>query len=154
MHASQEIVGTHIGLTVSDLQRSIDFYVELLGFKIAEPRRSVAGAEVDRVQGLQGVRLELAYIFNGALAVELMQYVHPLGQTRVRAINDPGCHHLSFAVPDVLGLFESMHARGVPSLGPPRPSPRSGRYTVLMRDPDGNLIELIQGGGFTAPRDQ
>ena len=151
MNTSHDIVGTHIGLTVSDLQRSLDFYVGQLGFQVAEPRRSVSGEAIDRVQGLQGVQLELAYIHNGALAVELMHYVNPTGQAHTPALNDPGAHHLSFAVPDVLALYHSLQEHGATSLGPPSPSPRSGRYTVMLRDPDGNLIELIQGGGFKAP---
>lgn len=60
-----EAVAMHVGLTVSDLGRSIDFYVGCLGFKVAEPQRNVSGATLDRVQGLQNAQIEVAYLRNG-----------------------------------------------------------------------------------------
>ncbi|HET9275686.1 MAG TPA: VOC family protein, partial [Gemmatimonadales bacterium] len=73
--AAVQAVGA-IGMTVSDLDRSVEFYTRVLGFA-KEAEFEVAGEEWERLTGVFGVRLRIARLRLGGEALELSEYLAP-----------------------------------------------------------------------------
>src|SRR5579859_3824944 len=68
----------HRGITVSNLERSIEFYHEVLGLEFAtEPTDVFSGEDLSRGLGVPGASLRLAMLKAGDADVELLEYVTP-----------------------------------------------------------------------------
>jgi len=96
----------HTGFTVSDIERSIVFYRDVLGLKLVK-RQTGTAPYLATVTGFAGVRLEAAFLqpADGGSMLELLQYVsHPAPATD-RATNRPGNAHLCFKVDDLRGAW-------------------------------------------------
>jgi catechol 2,3-dioxygenase-like lactoylglutathione lyase family enzyme len=92
---------SHVGMCVSDLERSKRFYVEALGFTRAE-KHSV-GPEFDRLMELEKVSLRSQFLRRGEIAIELLSFESPrfVGPTGRRPMNHIGLTHISIRVDDV-----------------------------------------------------
>ncbi|TWB31054.1 VOC family protein [Nitrospirillum viridazoti] len=129
---------SHVGIHVSDLSRSIDFYSRVFGFR----------AFYDNQEGPEKDRVVIGLIAN--IAVELIKKAKPtatepdgasVGQT------PPSTYvALTFSVPDVDIAYGELLAAGLANMGPPTAMPPDIRM-VFLRDPDGTLLELIDLGG-------
>ena len=138
----------HVGFTVSDIERSIEFYRDLLGMSLY--RRQQGTAEyLSRVTGFPGVRLEIALLKSGdgGALLELLQYItHPAPPTD-RETNRPGNGHVCFKVSDIQAACEELRRRGVRLISDPvkiTAGVHEGAYAVYLRDPDGFTVELYQ----------
>lgn len=139
----------HVGFTVSDIERSIEFYRDLLGLDLY--RRQQGTAEyLAKVTGFPGVRLEIALLKtpDGHGMLELLQYVsHPAPATD-RETNRPGNGHVCFRVSDIEAACEELRQRGVRMISEVPVAITAGVHTgaraVYLRDPDGFTVELYQ----------
>jgi catechol 2,3-dioxygenase-like lactoylglutathione lyase family enzyme len=139
----------HMGLTVSDIERSVRFYRDVLGLSLIR-RRSADADYLGRQTGYPGVRLEVASFQlspGGGPGLELVQYVtHPCGPTDP-ATNRAGNTHLCFRVNDILRAYDALRAQGVQFRSAPvaiTSGPNQGGYGVYLSDPDHYTIELFQ----------
>jgi catechol 2,3-dioxygenase-like lactoylglutathione lyase family enzyme len=146
----------HVGLTVSDIERSVRFYCDLLGFILV--KRRLADADyLGRQTGYPGVRLEVASLRLGPAmgpTLELARYVTQAGPAADPATNRPGTSHLCFEVDHIQAVYESLRARGVPFRTAPVPitaGPNQGGFGVYLSDPDGYTIELFQAPRSASP---
>ena len=131
----------HTGLTVADLERSVGFYTSLLGCTV-EARFSVSGDAFGTVVGHDGASGQFVHLRSGGRRIELVEY-EPAGTSREpAALPDPGGTHLAFAVDDVDAAIAGLPA-AVDTLSEPRTT-ASGTRLVFLRDPDGNLVELLE----------
>jgi glyoxylase I family protein len=138
---------SHIGVCVSDLERSLRFYCDVLGFERSTtmPDVHVAGEPSDTLLRLRDIDLRALYIERDGFRLELLHYASPRSPERAptRTMNDLGFTHLSVQVPDVEAALASLEADGV----------AIDRDTVIqiggltvaafVRDPDGLGIELV-----------
>lgn len=138
----------HTGFTVSDIDRSIEFYRDVLGMSLY--RRQTGTAEyLARITGFEGVRLEVALLQapDGSGMLELLQYAsHPAPPTE-RETNRPGNGHLCFKVDDIRTACKDLRQRGVRLIAEPAEitaGVHRGGFGVYLRDPDGFTIELFQ----------
>ena len=138
----------HVGFTVRDIERSIEFYRDVLGMSLY--RRQTGTAEyLSTITGFPGVRLEIALLKtpDGSGMLELLQYVsHPAPPTE-RETNRPGNAHLCFKVPDIHEACADLKRRGVRLVSDPAEitaGVHKGGYGVYLRDPDGFTIELFR----------
>ncbi|MFM8618409.1 MAG: VOC family protein [Opitutaceae bacterium] len=144
----------HINLVVSDLERSVRFYTEVLGFrKTADV--VMEGAWIEEIIGLRGVRGLVAFVEapGGGPRIELLQYVTPAGAVlpeNSRA-NTHGLRHLAFRVDDIAAMSARLRAAGVTLLSDPVRVPAgvvkfaAGDKTLLyFLDPDGVILELAE----------
>jgi catechol 2,3-dioxygenase-like lactoylglutathione lyase family enzyme len=139
----------HIGLTVSDLERSIAFYEAVLGARVRE-RSENGGDEVAEVTGLAGARIIAADLeLPGGGWLELVQYVAPPAERLEQERHQPGHTHIGFLVDDADAAYDRLVARGaVPTSRPVRivepGSVWDGVRVMYVCDPDGRTIECVE----------
>ncbi|MEU5695818.1 VOC family protein [Actinosynnema sp. NPDC020468] len=123
---------THVALTVSDLDRSTEWYTAVLGMVVLE---EIAPPEAGAV-----FRMLLHPRSFASLALGLPREPLP-GPADERR---PGLHHVAFHVPERADLDE--HARHLDSIGVPHSGVRTSRYEpgwqLWLRDPDQIWVEL------------
>src|SRR5215813_8204034 len=143
----------HTGFTVSDMERSIVFYRDVLGLQLVK-RQTGTAQYLATVTGFDDVRLETALLqpVEGGSMLELLQYVsHPAPATD-RATNRPGNGHLCFKVDDLREACAELRRRGVTLISAPAEitaGAHRGGLAVYIRDPDGFTVELYQGPSAT-----
>lgn len=138
----------HTGFTVSDIERSIEFYRGVLGLQLYRRQQGTA-PYLSTITGFAGARLEIALLRtpDGEGMLELLQYVsHPAPPTD-RATNRPGNGHLCFKVADIHEACAELRQRGVHLISDPveiTAGVHRGAFGIYLRDPDGFTIELFQ----------
>jgi len=92
-----------IGVTVSDLDRSVEFYTQVLHFQ-KEWETELSGADVEHLKGVFGVRLRVARLRLGSEEIELSEYLAPQGRPLPQdsRSNDLWFQHV--AIRDQLGM--------------------------------------------------
>ncbi len=109
----------HVGIVVDDLAAATAFFVEL-GLKLLGEGQ-VEGGWVDRIVGLEGVRVENAMVEtpDGHERLELIKFHAPSGPGAHRhaPANTPGIRHLAFAVDDIDAVVAGLRARGAELVG-------------------------------------
>lgn len=137
----------HVGITVSDIDRSLAFYADLLQGQALGPWDR-SGPGVDKVTGYTGVVVRQAFALsaNGDTAVELLQYI---GGSDV--VLDPnngyvGAVHVAIVVADLDGTLAELRARGVQAVSDPvvTNAPMRNFKAVYVLDPDGVRVELVE----------
>jgi lactoylglutathione lyase len=141
---------SHFGICVSDLDRSLRFYCDALGFEKAETH--AIGSEFAALMDLPDVAVTSQFIRRGPTAIELLAFREPapFGGRDRRAVNQLGLTHLSFRVDDLA----ATEARVVELGGAVVESSRTTidldgtplRF-VYCTDPDGVRVELMDFGG-------
>jgi catechol 2,3-dioxygenase-like lactoylglutathione lyase family enzyme len=139
----------HTGLTVSDLDRSIAFYRDVLGLTVQIPPTDVFGGEdVSRGIGVPGASLRLAVLKTGAGSLELLEYRTPASPIeRPVPPNSLGAMHVAFQVQDIRRVMAELEAKGVRFLSGPNivdDGPLAGWRWVYFHDPDGIALELVE----------
>jgi catechol 2,3-dioxygenase-like lactoylglutathione lyase family enzyme len=139
-----------VSVTVGDLDRSVAFYRDVLGFTVSA-RDELAGAAVERLEGVFGARLRSARLRLGDEAVVLTQYLAPRGRpvppdTRS---NDRWFQHVAIVVSDMERAYAKLRSRGVAHVSSePQTLPvwnvnAAGIKAFYFADPDGHTLELI-----------
>ncbi|HZT67867.1 MAG TPA: VOC family protein [Acidimicrobiales bacterium] len=129
----------HVAHCVTDLDRSRRFYQELLGFEMVLELRP-PDQPTDRLLRLDApLGMTAVYLRRDGLMLELMSFDRP-GNPPVpdRVVNEPGLTHLSFSVDDI----DATAARAAELGGEVLADTHVGG-AVFVRDPDGQLIELL-----------
>jgi len=134
----------HAGVVVSDLEKAIAFYRDVVGLSLAD-RRERNGGPICQVVGYPETHILIADMAgeDGGI-LELIQYVTPTPQPR----NNEGravvtASHVCFQVADVEEAYRKVLEHGGKAINPPV-SVVPGRKGCYMQDPDGNWIELVQ----------
>src|SRR5438093_5597680 len=142
---------THVGIGVSDMERSLRFYRDCLGFRHEHELR-VAGEPSDTQLRLRGVALHAAYLARDGVRIELLRFASPPAPPpRPRAMNEHGLTHLSFRVADLDATLAALRAAGERVLEETVIRfPEFQSAACFIVDPDGQLIELVQAPGDPA----
>jgi len=138
---------SHVGVVVRDLDRSIAFYLDALGFAVAEAWP--VGPEFGALMELDGVDVQSQFLRRGDLAVELLHYRSPgvEGDGERRHVNRLGINHLCFRVADVDAAAAAVAAHGGTVHEHTRTTFGDGDGVmdfVYCTDPDGTRIELMR----------
>lgn len=134
-----EHVLNHVGHCVHDLDRARRFYEEALGFTFEREIRPPDEATTKLLQLEAPVGLRAAYLRLGSFRLELLTYDdrEPVPPRR-RRLDDPGLTHLSIGVDDPHALLDRIR-----DLGGSVVEESDIGVAVFVRDPDGQLIELL-----------
>jgi catechol 2,3-dioxygenase-like lactoylglutathione lyase family enzyme len=137
----------HSSFTVSDLDRSLRFFCDALGFEVI----SKAGRDpriIEQVTGVPGAGCVIAYIRRADHTLELIEFVQPEDRTTVRPRPcDTGFAHICFIVDDVAASVGIARGYGVEPIGAPSAiiaGPHKDGLVVYLRDPDGITVEFIE----------
>lgn len=140
---------SHVGLCVTDLERSRRFYEEVFGFRSAF-EFTTSGEETPRLLRLPApLTLDAVYLWLEGLLLELLAFDSTTDPT-ARVMNEPGLTHLSIFVDDLQAVLAAVPQFG----GTVRDDTNIG-VAAFVEDPDGQAIEVIgPGGGFRDLRDR
>jgi catechol 2,3-dioxygenase-like lactoylglutathione lyase family enzyme len=139
-----------IGLTVSDLDRSVEFYSKVLHFeKVSEIE--VDGDAYERLQGVFGLRMRVARMKLGDESIELTEYLAPRGRPAPADArsNDRWFQHIAIIVSDMDRAYRRLrehkveHASSGPQLLPAWNPNAGGIRAFYFRDPDGHPLEVL-----------
>ena len=143
------IVSTdHTGITVSNLERSLEFWRDVLGFEFSHSAHQ-KGDLAQEITGVDGAEIKLAVLKTpGGHNIELLQYLAPADHKRATLRPcDVGSVHLALLVNDLDAVLAQIAASGWEAAGKPQTlntGPNAGKRVVYVRDPDGTTIELMQ----------
>jgi lactoylglutathione lyase len=137
---------SHLGICVTDLDRSIAFYVDGLGFSLAE--RHEIGAEFAALMELDEVELSSQFVRREHLAIELLCFTTPRSTIEPRRpITMAGLTHLSFRVDDLDSAQATLIELGGSVIEGTLTEMSFGPATlrfVYLTDPDGTRVELME----------
>ena len=136
---------SHIGICVSDRERSLRFYRDLLGFRPVR-ELEVKGEPVDALLRLRDVELHAQYLERDGVTIELLSYASPghTGDGSPRPMNRLGLTHLSLSLEDVDPLVDAVEEAGGSVLRDTLIGVPGGKTrAIFVTDPDGTLIELV-----------
>ena len=138
---SDEARFNHVGLCVTDLRRAREFYEKALDFSFwweLSPGDVPDGAASQLLQLDQPVGLHAVYLVRDGLVLELLAYDPSRYEPfRRRTMAEPGLTHISLAVDDVKAATSRIEECGGTVI------PETDIGAVMVRDPDGQLIELV-----------
>ncbi len=140
----------HLGLTVSDIERSIAFYRDVLGMTLHRRRPHVDNDYVALQTGHAGVVLNVASFKvseDSLVSLEVVQYMNHAGPAAETATNRAGNSHLCLTVNDLRVAFADLKSQGVRFKSEPvtiTAGPNTGGLVVYFYDPDGYTLELFQ----------
>jgi len=138
----------HTGFVVQDLEKSVDFYVNVLGMRVAArverhnefisqvlafPDTHIKGVLLDKGEGHQ---------------LELVKYISPASGSGGINRNDLGAAHLAFYVEDLDRFYDETSQRGLRFNNPPAAlhddHGKLMRKAMYAQDPDGNWLEFVE----------
>ena len=136
----------HTGITVSDLDRSIRFYRDLLGCEVSPVVRA-EGPLFEAVTGVPGCQIDIAFARVPGHVIELLCYRNPPGRASTLRACDPGFMHVCLKVADlerVVARVREVEFQPVGAIQRAAGGPVDGLKVVYVRDPDGVVLELIE----------
>ena len=130
----------HIGHCVTNVERSRKFYEQALGFKY-DRELTVEGEGPSKLLRVKlPLKLHAVYLVREGFTLELLYYPQPgAAPRRERAMNEPGLTHISLNVRDMKATLTKVKELGGQIL-----SDTDVGAAIFVKDPDGQLIELIQ----------
>jgi catechol 2,3-dioxygenase-like lactoylglutathione lyase family enzyme len=138
-------------MTVSDMDRSVDFYSRVLTFeKVGDTERS--GAEFDQLYGVSGVRIRAVDLRLGDESIELLQFIGATGAPVAADArsNDLSFQHVAIIVSDMARAYAVLRQKHVKQISPyPQTLPdwnpnAAGIKAFYFQDPDGHPLEVLQ----------
>jgi len=140
-----------VGITVSDMDRAIDFYSKVLTFeKVSDTE--VAGENYEQLEGVFGLRMRVVKMKLGDEAIELTEFLAPKGipiPVDSRS-NDRWFQHIAIIVSDMDKAYASLrqmkveHASSGPQKLPEWNKSAAGISAFYFKDPDGHPVEILQ----------
>ena len=145
------LAADHTGITVSDLERSLAFWRDVLGFELSHRARQ-SGVLASEITGVTGAEISLAVVKAPGHKIELLQYHAPPNRRLKSEFRpcDVGAVHVALTVDDLDAVIEKIRAAGWQPGGQPQTltmGPNAGRRVIYVRDPDGTTIEFMQPPG-------
>ena len=139
---------THMGICVSDLERSLRFYRDVLGCKEVG-RLELEGEPTATLNGMPDVKVRAIYLERDGWRLELLEFPVPgwIGPKAPRPMNQLGLTHLSFRVPDLDAACAQIEVAGGGLLTKTRLDLPGPTRVIMAFDPDGVRVELIQAPG-------
>jgi catechol 2,3-dioxygenase-like lactoylglutathione lyase family enzyme len=146
---SPKVTVESIGMTVSDMDRAVEFCSALTFQKISDIE--VFGDEFEHLEGVFGARMRIVRMQLGNEYLDLTQYLAPPGRPvpADSRSNDLWFQHVAIVVHDMDQAFEKLRELKVqfvstgPQTLPPSIKAAAGIRAFYFRDPDGHNLEII-----------
>ena len=156
-HATTTVLGiNHIGLSVSNLDVMLDFYLKSTGFELLSRHKISHNPDADKLFGQENVALEVAVIKAPNMLLELIEFEHNENTDGARMpAKGPGMTHTCFQSPSSEPGWDKFMKAGASPLSRGGAPVDLGGYGVTYGyayDPEGNMIELEQLDGAILER--
>lgn len=134
----------HTGIVVDDLEASLNFYRDLLGFQIAKQMEE-SGDYIDNMSSLSNVKVTTVKMTSSfGHMIELLKYHSHPAEKKQREICEIGISHIAFTVDSLDMAYDRLKGAGVPFNSLPQLSPDGYAKVTFCRAPEGTLIELVE----------
>jgi len=135
----------HTGIVVKDLEDSLKFYQDLLGFQTVK-RMEESGEYLEKVLGIKDVAVTTVKMSlpDKKQKIELIEYHTPPPGARSMAINDAGPTHISLTVNNIESEYTRLSEAGIEFLSRPQTSPDGYAKVAFCRAPEGTFIEIVE----------
>jgi catechol 2,3-dioxygenase-like lactoylglutathione lyase family enzyme len=142
------LAADHTGFTVSDLERSLVFWRDVLGFELSH-RAHQKGELAEQITGVAGAEILIAVLKAPGHRIELLEYRAPSDRRRQNDLRpcDLGAAHIALTVDNLDEILDRIAASGWQAAGKPQTltaGPNAGKRVIYVRDPDGTTIEFMQ----------
>ena len=138
---------THVGLTVSSLDRSLAFYRDAVGLEVVLAQEK-EGGYLSAITRYPGAHVRMAQLEgHGGLRIELFEYIEPRGRAASHEPADVGITHVCLLVDDIHDTRRRLVDAGAEPFSSPVPidtGANAGGWDLYVRDPDGIVLELFQ----------
>ena len=144
----------HVGISVTDLDRSMAFYAEHFGMQPLGDPFPFGDEQFSEIMDIPNVEGRMCMIAGGNLWLELFEFTRPVGKAKDPAypVSDRGISHFGMTVDDIDATYGKLKAAGVPIHGRLQTFMGGGMRAAYCRDPDGNVFEIMQPGeGMPVP---
>jgi catechol 2,3-dioxygenase-like lactoylglutathione lyase family enzyme len=149
------IAADHTGITVANLEQSLTFWRNVLGFELSH-RAHQKGALAEEITGVKGAEISIAVVKAPGHKIELLEYLAPPEKKRVDLRPcDVGSVHVALTVDNLDAVLNTIAASGWKAAGKPqtlKSGPNAGKRVVYVRDPDGTTIEFMQSAAENGDR--
>jgi|TARA_R110000824_G_C14943052_1_gene650069 lactoylglutathione lyase len=137
----------HVGIVVTDIEQSLQFYKDVLGFKILK-KADESGTCIDNFLNIQNTNVTTVKMIDpNNNILELLYFnSHPeLSDTnKLRRLTEIGCSHFALTVNDLDTLYSTLKEQGIEFNHPPQVSDDGNVKVAFCRDPDGTFIEMVE----------
>ena len=134
----------HTGIVVFDLDRSMHFYMEKLGFKVLK-RMNESGSFIDQILGLENIEVTtVKMVIKNNQMIELLDFSMNNKVMKEKNINHIGPTHLAFTVDDVDKMYSDFIDDGIEFISNPKISPDGYAKVAFCKAPEGTFIELVE----------
>jgi len=139
-----------VGMTVSDMNRSVDFYTSVLSFEKMSDME-VSGREYELLSGVFGARMRVVRLRLGGESIELTEFLAPKGRPVPQDMrpNDRAFQHIAIIVSDMEKAYARLRQAGVehastgPQTLPEWNRGAAGISAFYFRDPDRHFLEIL-----------
>ena len=134
----------HVGLGVSNMERSLEFYRDYLGMEVLM-ELNIADDRIGKVIGIKDAACQIAHLQLGDAVLELFEYSSPEGKNIANNTRqcDHGLIHIGFEVDDFHTHIKQLEEMDIKFLGETVEF-RPGVWIVYFYGPDGEVIEFRQ----------
>lgn len=150
--SAQQVAGVGaVGMTVGDMDRTTEFFADVLSFeKVSDVE--VAGEAYEHLEGVFGLRMRVVHMRLGDESIDLTEYLAPRGRpapTDSRS-HDHWFQHIAIIVSDMDRAYQWLrqhkveHASSGPQLLPEWNKNAAGIKAFYFKDPDGDVLEILQ----------
>ena len=142
------ISADHTGITVENLERSLAFWRDMLGFELSHTAHQT-GELARKITGVTGSEIKLAVLKTpSGHKIELLEYLAPPDRKHAELRPcDVGHVHVALLVDDLDAVLDKIAASGWKASGKPqilKTGPNAGKRVVYVRDSDGTTIEFME----------
>jgi catechol 2,3-dioxygenase-like lactoylglutathione lyase family enzyme len=136
----------HVGISVSDIERSIAFYRDLFGLEQRMEIMPFSGEQYEAIMDIPGVTGRICMIGKGDLNLELFEFDKAKAKDPEYPVSDRGISHFGFEVDDIAATYAKLEEAGVRIHCPVITFMGGSMKATYCRDPDGNVFEILEPG--------
>ena len=135
----------HVGITVTNMKKSLEFYQNILGLKI-QREMNESGKHIDNMLSMENVLVNTIKmcINDETTLIELLEFKSHPQKSNNSNISTIGTSHFALTVDNLDNIYKKLIENNIKFNSTPQFSPDGYAKVSFCYDPDGTLIELVQ----------